>query len=221
MLIYNTVGKLKQGRRKFGHGSLIARITLLLIALLLSACNGVIPNKTYYQMPSSATAPIAKINLPLDRQIWLEPLVVADYLNGSGIVYQINDVQYVMATNNLWGSNLEQQLQYILLDNLNSQLSDRLVTIQPIGRVNKALKVTITGFHGRYDGRTIIRGEWEFNNGTGIVRKTFDIEMKQEQDGYDALVRTLAEGWNQQSLAIANQVQGILNNLTEITVFES
>lgn len=215
MLIYNTIAKLKQGRRKFGYGSLIAGL-----ALLLSACNAAMPSKTYYQMPSSATAAIAKINLPLDRQIWLESLTVADYLNGSGIVYQTNDVQYVMATNNLWGSSLEQQLRQILLDNLNSQLSDRLVTTQPVGRVDKTLKVTITGFHGRYDGSTIMRGEWEFNKGTEIVKKNFDIEMKQEQDGYDALVRTLADGWNQQSLAIANQVQGALNSLAEMTVFE-
>lgn len=34
------------------------------------------------------------------RQLWLEHVSVADYLAQSGVVYQTNDVQYVIAQNN-------------------------------------------------------------------------------------------------------------------------
>ncbi|MGQ5735257.1 membrane integrity-associated transporter subunit PqiC, partial [Serratia sp. IR-2025] len=34
-------------------------------------------------------------------------------------------------------------------------------------------------------------------------------ELKQGEDGYDALVRTLAQGWQQEAQAIAAQMGGI------------
>ena len=56
------------------------------------------------------------------RQLWLEHVSVADYLAQSGVVYQTNDVQYVIAQNNLWASPLDQQLQQTLVTNLSSAL---------------------------------------------------------------------------------------------------
>ncbi|MDP8727798.1 ABC-type transport auxiliary lipoprotein family protein, partial [Serratia marcescens] len=35
------------------------------------------------------------------------------------VVYQTNDVQYVIAQNNLWASPLDQQLQQTLVTNLS------------------------------------------------------------------------------------------------------
>ncbi|MGO2370649.1 MAG: ABC-type transport auxiliary lipoprotein family protein, partial [Serratia sp. (in: enterobacteria)] len=74
------------------------------LALLLSACSST-PQKTYYQLPALGT-PAQVSGGATSRQLWLEHVSVADYLAQSGVVYQTNDVQYVIAQNNLWASPL-------------------------------------------------------------------------------------------------------------------
>ena len=97
------------------------------------------------------------------RQLWLEHVSVADYLAQSGVVYQTNDVQYVIAQNNLWASPLDQQLQQTLVTNLSSALPGWVVSSQPMSSDQDVLNVTISGFHGRFDGKAIVRGEWVLN----------------------------------------------------------
>lgn len=69
--------------------------------------------------------------------------------------------------------------------------------------------MTVTGFHGRYDGRAIIRGVWILKHQGQLIKQPFDLELKQSEDGYDALVRTLAAGWQQEAGAIAAQLQRV------------
>ncbi len=142
-------------------------------------------------------------------QLWLEHVSVADYLAQSGVVYQTNDVQYVIAQNNLWASPLDQQLQQTLVTNLSSALPGWVVSSQPMSSDQDVLNVTISGFHGRFDGKAIIRGEWVLNRQGHLIKRPFNLELKQGEDGYDALVRTLAQGWQQEAQAIAAQMDGI------------
>ncbi|WP_337264033.1 MULTISPECIES: membrane integrity-associated transporter subunit PqiC [unclassified Serratia (in: enterobacteria)] len=173
------------------------------LALLLSACSGT-PSKTYYQLPAlGATTQVSEA--PASRQLWLEHVSVADFLAQSGVVYQTNDVQYVIAQNNLWASPLDQQLQQTLVSNLSGALPGWVVSSQPMSSDQDVLNVTISGFHGRYDGKAIIRGEWVLNHQGQLIKRPFNLELKQEEDGYDALIRTLAQGWQQEALAIAAQ----------------
>lgn len=94
------------------------------------------------------------------RQLWVAQVSVADFLAGNGLVYQTSDVQYITARSNLWASPLEQQLQQSLVANLSAALPGTLVSTQPIGSSGDSdqLVVTITGFHGRYDGRAVVQG---------------------------------------------------------------
>ncbi|WP_187433407.1 ABC-type transport auxiliary lipoprotein family protein, partial [Serratia marcescens] len=57
--------------------------------------------------------------------------------------------------------------------------------------------------HGRFDGKAIIRGEWVLNRQGRLIKRPFNLELKQGEDGYDALVRTLAQGWQQEAQTIA------------------
>ncbi|MDU3785651.1 MAG: membrane integrity-associated transporter subunit PqiC, partial [Serratia marcescens] len=143
------------------------------------------------------------------RQLWLEHVSVADYLAQSGVVYQTNDVQYVIAQNNLWASPLDQQLQQTLVTNLSSALPGWVVSSQPMSSDQDVLNVTVSGFHGRFDGKAIVRGEWVLNRQGRLIKRPFSLELKQGEDGYDALVRTLAQGWQQEAQAIAAQMGGI------------
>ena len=176
------------------------------LALLLSACSSS-PQKTYYQLPALGRRP--RQQRRCTRQLWLEHVSVADYLAQSGVVYQTNDVQYVIAQNNLWASPLDQQLQQTLVTNLSSALPGWVVSSQPMSSDQDVLNVTISGFHGRFDGKAIVRGEWVLNRQGRLIKRPFSLELKQGEDGYDALVRTLAQGWQQEAQAIAAQMGGI------------
>lgn len=174
------------------------------LALLLSACSGT-PQKIYYQLPALGV-PAQVSTGAASRQLWLEHLTVADYLAQNGMVYQTNDVQYVIGQNNLWASPLDQQLQQTLVTHLSGGLPGWLVSTQPMNSDQDVLNVTVSGFHGRYDGKAIIRGEWVLSHQGKLTKWPFNLELKQGEDGYDALVRTLAQGWQQQAQAIAAQV---------------
>ncbi len=69
------------------------------------------------------------------------------------------------------------------------------------------LNVNVTGFHGRYDGRVIVSGEWLLNNQGQLVKRPFHIELKQQQDGYDAMVKTLGQAWQQEAQMMAAEIK--------------
>lgn len=174
------------------------------LVLLLTACSGT-DKKAYYQLPAAAkTTVVSSQGAP--RGLWLEHVAVADYLAGNGVVYQTNDVQYVIASNNLWASPLDQQLQQTMIANLNAMLPGWLVSAQVLGNEQDTLNITVTGFHGRYDGKAVVSGFWVLSHQGQLLRTPFNLELAQSQDGYDALVRTLADGWQQEAQNIANRL---------------
>ena len=178
-----------------------------LLAVLLTACSAGGDNKSYYQLPSpnmSATTPGEARG---QRLLWVEQVNVPDYLAGNGVVYQTSDVKYVIATNNLWASPLDQQLRTTLVANLSNQLPGWVVASQPLGSVQDTLNVTVTGFHGRYDGRVIVSGEWLLNHQGQLIKRPFHIELKQQQDGYDEMVKVLAQAWQQEAVSIASELK--------------
>lgn len=174
------------------------------LALLLSACSST-PQKTYYQLPVLGT-PTEVSGGVSSHQLWLEHVTVADYLAQNGVVYQTNDVQYVIAQNNLWASPLDQQLQQTLVTNLSSALPGWVVSSQPMSSNQDVLNVTISGFHGRFDGKAIIRGEWVLSHQDKLIKRPFNLELRLDTDGYDTLVRTLAEGWQKEAKSIILQL---------------
>lgn len=145
------------------------------------------------------------------RKLWVAQVSVADFLAGNGLVYQTSDVQYTTAHSNLWASPLEQQLQQALVADLSAALPGTLVSTQPIGSRDDGseLTVTLTGFHGRYDGRAVVQGVWLLTVNGRVIRQPFDLALPQEKDGYDALVRTLAQGWEQVGQQVAKEFTAI------------
>jgi uncharacterized lipoprotein YmbA len=43
------------------------------------------------------------------------------------------------------------------------------------------LNVTVTGFHGRYDGAVVISGEWLLNHQGQLIKRPFHLELKQQR----------------------------------------
>lgn len=173
------------------------------LALTLSACSSA-PKTRYYQLPTSVAAEV--VSRTVTQPVWIERVSVPDYLAGNGVVYQSNDVQFVIAASNQWASPLDQQLQQALVSNLSAALPAAIVTASPPGEQHDTLNVTVTGFHGRYDGRAVVSGEWILKHNGQMHKQVFMLALPQDEDGYDALVRTLAKGWQQVSGQIANQI---------------
>lgn len=175
------------------------------LAALLAACSSSDDNKAYYQLPDlpSSAAPVATGAQVAQRQLWIEQVEVADYLNGTGVAYQTSAVKYHIAKDNLWASPLEQQLQQTLAAQLGRELPGWLVSSRAMSGEQAVLNVTVTGFHGRYDGKAIISGQWTLNRDNQIISQPFNLQLEQGEDGYDALVSTLAQGWQQQAKVIA------------------
>ena len=187
----------------------------LAMALALSACSST-PQTTMYQLPTgtSAAVPVSQSALRVNSfmPLWVERVAVPDYLAGNGVVYQISDVKYVIAANNLWASPLDQQLQQTLVAHLSNALPGRLITAAPLGEPHDTLNVNVTGFHGRYDGQVIISGSWTLEHNGQLTRQSFNLTLPQQEDGYGAMVRTLAQGWQQEAQRMALSLTAIKNN---------
>ncbi|WP_333499410.1 membrane integrity-associated transporter subunit PqiC [Kluyvera sp. CHPC 1.2972] len=177
---------------------------VLVAACLLAACSST-ENKTYYQLPQ-ATGTVQNSASANQRLLWVEKVSIPDFLAGSGVVYQTSDVQYVIASNNLWASPLDQQLRTTLVANLSNQLPGWVVSSQPLGSDQDTLNVSVNGFHGRYDGKVIVSGEWLLNHQGQLTKRPFHIELAQQQDGYDAMVKVLAQAWSQEATSIAQTI---------------
>ncbi|GLR09814.1 hypothetical protein COO59_01405 [Mixta theicola] len=181
------------------------------LVLALSACSSS-TQTTMYQLP--AGTPVSQrapgINNPLP--IWIERVSVPDYLAGNGVVYQTSDVKYVIATSNLWASPLDQQLQQTLVTNLSNALPGRLISAAPLGEQHDTLNVNVTGFHGRFDGQVVISGSWTLEHSGQITRQNFNLTLPQQENGYDSMVRTLAQGWQQEAERMATAFSAIRNN---------
>ena len=175
-------------------------------AVALTACSSGSDNKSYYQLPLATQAAGQTTAAQGNRLLWVEQVSVPDALAGNGVVYQTSDVQYVIATNNLWASPLDQQLRNTLVANLSSQLPGWVVASQPLGSDQDTLNVNVTGFHGRFDGKVVISGEWLLNHQGQLIKRPFYLELKQQQDGYDGMVKMLAQGWAQESTSIAREI---------------
>lgn len=174
--------------------------------LLLAGCSTTI-DTTYYQLPAgSSTVRVASSAGSSQPMLWVEHVNVPDYLAGNGLVYQTSDVKYVIATNNLWASPLDQQLQQTLITNLSQALPGRVVAASPHGEGYDTLNVSVSGFQGRYDGWVVVSGEWLLQHQDQLIKRSFSVTLPQNEDGYDALVRTLAAGWQQTAQQIANSV---------------
>ncbi len=187
----------------------------VVLALFLAACSSS-NKKTYYQLPTlSNAAPVAVVSTgggltpPTEQsKLWVSQVSVADFLGTSGLVYQTNDVRYVMAANHLWASPLDQQLQQTLQGYLRQDLPGWVVSGQQASDgKQEQLSVNVTGFHGRYDGSALISGTWTLTQEGQVTQHSFNIVLKQPKDGYDALVRTLATGWQQEASSIATQIR--------------
>jgi uncharacterized protein len=170
------------------------------VLLLLTACSSQ-PVTTFYQLP---VAPVtAKHTVASPKPLYVEPVQVASYLNGRGLVLQLSDVELVMARQHLWAEPLEQQLQRQVRDRL-LPLAQQYTAVMQAAPETLRIAVQIDQFHGLADGYAIISGRFAVSGQASA--QSFNIRVALADDGYPALVAALAEGIQLLSSQIAQQI---------------
>lgn len=190
---------------------LIQSLQIMLLVTLLSAiigCSSDVPNKSYFQLTSNLANHGSTMTQSTHYFIWIESIEVADFLNKSGIVLQTDDIKYTTATNHLWVSALSQQLAERLSQDLTQIMPNYLVSTNSITTPSLTVKLFIDGFHGNYNGDAIITGRWVMTDKSGkIVTKVIKRQIPLTTNGYDALVKALSQGWQDEELDFANSIK--------------
>lgn len=183
---------------------------LILIMLALSACSRT-PETSYYHLPTNSFSHPVTTKTNTNDILWVENVSLADILAGNGLVYQSSEVKYVVATGNLWAGSLEQQLRQTLISNLSFAMPQCIVSDTQLGEKQNTLNISVEGFHGRYDGKVVLKGRWMLQHHATLIQHPFEISLPQTEDGYGAMVKTLADGWQK----VAQQVAAELMKMSD------
>lgn len=178
----------------------VSVVMLVLLIVQLSACSSQ-PPVSYYQLPATeaGATPSADARLAL----FVEPVQVASYLNGRGLVLQVSPVELVMARQHLWAEALDQHLQRQLRQNVSALAPAYSAQLQS-GADNVRLTVQVDRFHGLAEGYAVLSGRFSLSNTAEV--HSFDLRVPLSDDGYPALVLALGQGMTQLSQQIAVQL---------------
>jgi uncharacterized protein len=171
------------------------------LLLLLCGCSSP-PSLNYYQLPVSSNSAI--VGSAPAKTLYFEPVQVASYLNGRGLVLQLSPVELVMARQHLWAEPLEHQLQRQLRDRVLAVAPDYAAVLQTQAETVR-VAVQLDAFHGQPDGYAIISGHFALSE--RVAAQPFSIRVALADDGYPALVAALGQGVQQLSVRIAEQLQ--------------
>ncbi|OCG20073.1 hypothetical protein A9G22_01800 [Gilliamella sp. App2-1] len=175
---------------------------------ILAGCSASNPSKSYFQLTSNSQIPVSQNMKTTNQFIWIESVDVASFLNKPGIVLQTDNIKYETAINHLWVSTLSQQLQDRLTQDLTAMLPNYLVSSKSITTPTLTVKLFIDSFHGSYTGDAIIKGRWVVTDRkNNIETKPFERHVPLATNGYDALVKALSKGWQDEELDFANSIK--------------
>lgn len=169
-------------------------ITALAALTILAACSSSVELR-YYQLPQTAavTAPPVA-NAPV---LYVEPVMVASFLNTNALILQTSAVELHKTTQHQWAEALDQQLQRLLVNGLQQALPGYRVTSQQPGSDAVRLLVQVEQFHGQRQGIALVSGRFHLLKGDKVQSQSFQLQLPQPDEGYRALVDTLGQGWQQ------------------------
>lgn len=183
-------------------------VMLMALFTTLIGCSSNEPSKNYFQLTSNLTNKPSHTMKKTNHFIWIETIDVASFLNTPGIVLQTENIKYTTATQNLWVSALSQQLADRLMQDMTLFLPNYLVSNKSITTPTYTVKLFIDGFHGSYTGDAIIKGRWVVTDSKNSIQtKTFDRHVPLTDNGYDALVKALSKGWQDEEQDFAKSIK--------------
>lgn len=165
---------------------------ILLWLGLLSACSLIghgLANQ-YYYLPHSHFIPPLQNYHAIDVQLQL-----ASYLHISSMVVGNTENTVIFTNQNQWIGDLAKAIRNNLSNRLNElgQKERHFFTIDTNHRHTKKLVIFIERFQGNLNGTARVTGYAKLLNQEDEVQKAndFDIEVKQQQNGYPAMLQAL------------------------------
>lgn len=179
-----------------------------LFILLLTVCARQTVEKQHYFLPAVSSVAESADKLETKRLLQISEVQLADFLDKSGLVLQLNDITLNQAKNHVWAEDLRRQISRGLQSRLNRQ-QQAFTVVGPQTAADMRLSLEIHAFHGRYDGLALTSGQWQLKNQQGEIKqiKRFEIKTELNQSGYPALVRALGENLDKLSAQMTQQLQ--------------
>lgn len=185
---------------------------LLAGTMLLTGCAGTPSQSHRYTLPDDTRTVASITAAPASgapaHSLVLRSVRLANYLDGDGIVLQLDDITLNQARDHLWAEDLGRQLERGMRTRLANRLPDTRVLGdgRPTGALE--LRIDVEHFQGHYDGLAIVRGEWQLRDARGDVIELapFSVATTLDADGYPALVRALGRTWDQVADELASRI---------------
>ena len=184
---------------------------LLMLVIFIAGCTA---SKTQQHslllLPASATTPIAENTKPI--------LVVSTnldaYLDQVSLIYRVSETQIVLTKHNSWAQQISDQINQRVIANLRAQQTSYWpVALNSSMKLNTQPKllVHLSKFNGAFTGEAELSGEWSLIDAQGALIKSdyFQINKPLKEEGYDQLVISLAQGIDDFSGFIAEQLSAL------------
>lgn len=185
--------------------------SIILVSVIgLAGCAGSPTPAAHYILPSQAADKETVSGAP-EHILIIDPVQLASYLDGQGIVMQRDDILLQQASSHLWAEDLDRQLHRGLRQRLDERLPDTRVLDDRNDAQALRLSIEVDRFQGRYDGMAVAVGRWQLRDASGelLVLAPFNVSTALKRDGYPALVRALGKSWD----GVADQIAERIINL--------
>lgn len=187
-------------------------ITIGLIAGLIGACAAPPEQSTHYYLLNSDSAVIHKQHT--QHVVGIAPIVVADYINNSGIAILTQQNRIQLANFHLWAEQPDRAITRVLYGELNRLLTDSRVDNGMLGRDydwQYTLTTQVDQFHGTEQGSATFSGYWQLRSEDKVLlNHRFNLQTPIENPGYEALVEALRSLISQLADDQAGQIQQII-----------
>ncbi|MFI8620283.1 MAG: ABC-type transport auxiliary lipoprotein family protein [Marinomonas sp.] len=178
----------------------LSALMVICLSWLLAGCaSTALPSSEYLLMDNTPKMVISDPKTQVNIQ--LMPIQVADYLAGSEIVLLSKQGEVHRSQQNLWAEPLSSQLNRLTMQGLIQRLPAANWYKGHNTRVSNLLKLSIEvdAFYGGLDGQVYVSGRWTLFSETGQIIRSHGFMVKEtlSENGYSALVQTLASTWFQ------------------------
>jgi uncharacterized lipoprotein YmbA len=191
----------------------IRYIAMLMLSSTLAGCaaNG-ISNSYYLLNASQISDQLQKPSLDKNKQLLVEPVVLADFLNQKFLVMQKKNQLFVSDTHQ-WAEPLTGSITQAISDELRTDLSAWRVSksrLNPDDRTAYTLLVSIDQFHPNDESQVSLKGSFQVRNSKELVIEDhFFISQTLEQDGFSQSVLQLRELISQLAKVISSELKAI------------
>ncbi len=187
------------------------RPVALSLTLLLVACGGSAPVRTQYLLRGEA--PERTVRVEGAARVGLSRVVVAPYLDQSGIVVESAGREIQAARNHQWAEPLQDGLRLLLRAELSTALGEE-VGLDPADRSRwqHDVQVFVEQLHGSMAGRAMLVADYRIESRAKpgeIAEYRFARSQALAREGYAGLVDAEAELVGQLAQAIAASLREI------------